>query len=115
MAYRTFRNEPYYDRPEIDVFPKTIALLQVAEQARQRERLQNKALAASYKADKLTSKFNADQEKLNYLSEANTQNAVADIRRYGFITPQTRDSLSRAMGYKQLSDAQWQMKEALLS
>ena len=113
MAYRTFRNEPYYDRPEIDVFPKTIALLQVAEQARQRERLQNKALAASYKADKLTSKFNADQEKLNYLSEANTQNAVADIRRYGFITPQTRDSLSRAMGYKQLSDAQWQMKEDL--
>lgn len=113
MAYRTFHEEPSYAAPDIDYFPKTIALLQTAALQRQKQQQNNRQLAATYQADKLASKFTTDQEDLNHLSASLTQEATSDLKNYGILSPQTRDKQSRGLGYKALSDAQWQMKEDL--
>lgn len=88
-------------------------MLQQAMALRGRQQQQNRALAATYQADKLASNFTTDQEELNYLTRANTQSAVKDFMNQGTISPSTRNSLARAQGYKQISDAQWKMKEDL--
>lgn len=115
MAYREFQTEPFYKAPKIEFFPKTTAtlltLLQTGMQQRMQRQRQNIQLAATYKADQLSSKFTTDQAELNHLSNANTQSAVRDFRELGNLSPSTRERLSRAQGYKALSDSQWQMKE----
>lgn len=113
MAYREFENSPEYIAPDVDLFPKTLQLLQTAQLTRQRQQQQNRSLAATYQADKLQSKFTTDQEELNHLSNANTQEATRDMLTHGVLTKPTREKLSRATGYKQESDAQWQLKEDL--
>ena len=69
MAYREFHNEPYYKQPEIDLFPKTLALLQTVAATRMRQQQHNWDLAANYKQDKLESKFTNDQKFLNDVSQ----------------------------------------------
>ena len=113
MAYRNFENEKTYAAPEIDILPKTMALIQSAQQTRQRQQQQNRQLAATYQADKLASNFTTDQQDLNALSNHNTQAVMQDYLNHGVMRGETREKLSRAMGYKQLSDAQWKMKEDL--
>lgn len=113
MAYRTFENEKYFKAPEIDYFPKTINLLQQAMARRVGQQQRNRALAANYEADKLTSKFTTDQDALNELTRGDTNTAVKDFMNYGQLSPNTIDQLNRHRGYKQISDAQWQMKEDL--
>lgn len=111
MAYRTFEQSPTYIQPEVDFFPKTLAIIQAGQVARQRQQLQNRSLAATYQADKLASKFNVDQEKLNHFTSALTKNGTSDYYNYGRLSPATQDMATRGQGYAQSSAAQWQTKE----
>lgn len=113
MAYREFQQQKYYEQPEVDFFPKTLALLQTAQQVKQRQQQQNRALAATWQADKLASSFTTDQNDLNNLSADVTNSAINDFRNFGYLSAATREKQNRALGYKQLSDAQWKKKEDL--
>ena len=67
MAYRNFRNEPYYEAPEVDLFPKTLALVQTYAQHKLAQQRQDKALAANWQADQQSSKFNIDAQEFGKL------------------------------------------------
>lgn len=113
MAYREFKNEPYYKAPDVKFMPNTQAMLRQAMGARLFQQRQNRALAANFQADKLASKFTTDQDKLNMLTNDITQSGVYDFKNNGVMSPQTIEKMTRARGYKEMSDAQWTMKEDL--
>lgn len=113
MAYREFRNAKTYEAPEIDILPKTIAVVQSAVQQRARAQQQNRNLAATIKADKAATKFTTDSLDINHRNNIGVQMATNDMMKYGFLQPETSDFLARIRADDQLSANQYIKTEAI--
>lgn len=113
MAYRTFENEPYFKAPEINYGNRTLQMLQQAMAMRGRQQQQNKALAATYQADKLANKYTNDTNKISYLTQQLTNQAVNELKTNGVLSPQTIEAQVRHRGWNSMADAQYQMARDL--
>lgn len=108
MAYRQFRNEPYYEAPEVDLFPKSMALIQTYAQQKLAQQRQDKALAANWQADQQSSKFNVDAEKFGILAQDLTRKGVQDFKNYGQLSTDTKIDAERHKMYANQSAAQYE-------
>lgn len=110
MAFRRFYESPI---PEAIGMPHTMQalsnLVATAGRQRQADQTARRNALAQYKEDHFASKFNSDQEDLNLLARDITTQAVNELSQYGTTSPQVAEKKTRALGYKNQSDAQWQM------
>ena len=107
MAYRNFRNEPYYEAPEVDLFPKTLALVQTYAQHKLAQQRQDKALAANWQADQQSSKFNIDAQEFGKLAQDLTYKGIQDFKNFGQLSLDTRMAAERHKMYANQSAAQY--------
>lgn len=97
MAYREFEQAKHYEAPDIDLFSGAMAAWQNAQAIKNQRAIQRANVMANYKADKLTEGgFSTDLDnRLTPALRVATDKAVQDIMSYGYVLPETKNTLSR--------------------
>lgn len=89
MAYRTFRNEKYYEAPNVDPFASTIGTINHMITERIRDKRLNLQAAQRFKLDKGKGYYATDEDMLNQQARAITTQAVVELRKTGQISADT--------------------------